>query len=250
MRTIARTWLNIAVLGAGMISATSCLSGSDSDQAPAGTERGACRTDGTCDSGLSCLSDVCVNAGGIGGTGATSGGTSGGSPPAATAGDTGVDSAGGSTSMDPPTGDAGETGEGGSSNVPTDLECRTEASYLICAHAAVTWSQARSYCQSQGGDLVKIDDDAENATLTSALTETGSAWIGANDIDAEGEFVWPDGTAVSSGETSWAMDQPNDNAEDGEDCVVMHSGAGEWNDVGCSETSFADEGISIICELP
>ncbi len=250
MQTLARTWFRSAIVTAGMIAAMNCSDGANQQGAPLGTERGACRADGSCDAGLTCLSNVCVNASGGGGSSSSAGGTSSVTPPTGGAPDTDSSSGAGGEAMTPDDSSAGSTSEGGAPGVPENLDCRTEESYLICAHSSVGWAQARAYCQSQGGDLVKIDDDTEDATLTELLTETGSAWIGANDIETEGEFVWPDGSSVSSGETSWATDQPNDNADGGEDCAVLHSGSGEWNDVNCDETEFAGEGISIICEMP
>jgi hypothetical protein len=249
--TFAQRWLSLGVLGVSMITAVNCSSRSNSQQAPVGTERGPCKMDGTCDAGLTCLSSVCVNASGAGGTPSSAGGTGAiGDPPMG--GDTGTPAAGGTGGGGEPVagGEAGSDGAAGAPTVPPEVECRTEESYLICAHAGLTWSQAQSYCESQGGDLVKIDDTDENTALTAAFTETGSAWIGANDIDAEGQFVWLDGSTVPLDAEPWAESQPNDNAEDGEDCAVLHSGAGEWNDVSCDLTSFGDEDISFICEVP
>ena len=74
-----------------------------------------------------------------------------------------------------------------------------------------------------------------------ADTYSGSEWwIGLNDHDSEGTFVWEDGTTVSY--TNWHSGEPNDYGS-GEDCGQLNFwGDGTWNDQSCSETLY------FICE--
>jgi hypothetical protein len=243
----SRFFVVIGLVGLTSFSiASGCDDGSSNDNAGGtqGAEGQACRADGTCDVGLSCLSNLCVDAGtGVGGTG--TGGT------VATGGSGSNLGGGGGEAGNDAGGAAGaggsESGTGGGTQVPENLDCREEDSYLICGNAGVTWTEAQAYCISKGGALVKVDDTEENQALDELVTESGSVWIGANDRDTEGAFRWPDGSQVVDDDASWRDDgQPND-SEGGEDCVVMDGG--QWNDVGCDETEFEGLGLTFVCEL-
>ena len=61
---------------------------------------------------------------------------------------------------------------------------------------------------------------------------TRFAWVGLNDQNTEGTFVWNDGTCYDYNIT-WSTGEPNDN--NGEDCTWYQDG-NLANDVGC-ETS-------------
>ena len=63
-------------------------------------------------------------------------------------------------------------------------------------------------------------------------------WIGLNDLDEEGNYVWQDGS--SSGYTNWQPGKPIDNPD--ASCVALegcHSGetstckTGGWANLGC-----------------
>ena len=59
--------------------------------------------------------------------------------------------------------------------------------YLLCRDAPKSWQEARSFCQSRGGDLLVIESEEENLWI--AAQNVSNPWIGINDIDTEGEFV-------------------------------------------------------------
>lgn len=257
---MTRFWLGLGTLSLAFVVAGGCSGSSMPDSAPAlGTEGKACRTDGTapCDAPLSCLSNLCVNAGATTGAGGSSGSGSGGSDPTGSGGSDPTGSGGTEPNGDAgsdgtgATGAGGETdpGAGGSTGNPGELDCRTEENYVICGNAGLTWEEAQEYCVSQGGALVKIDNSDENNDLVELVTEDGSIWIGANDRDTEGDFRWTDGSEVTGDNAHWQAEQPND-SEGKEDCAVLHSGGGDWNDVDCASTKFADLGITIVCEKP
>ena len=88
------------------------------------------------------------------------------------------------------------------------------------------WFDARTLAQDLGGDLVTINDQAEQDWL---YEQFGSShyWIGLNDLDVEGSFVWVSGEPV--GYTNWCPGEPNDYL--GEDTVAMGSGSQCWNDI-------------------
>jgi hypothetical protein len=245
--TSSRFLLVIGLVGLTSFSiASGCDDGSSSAGGTLGAEGQACRSDGSCDAGLSCLSDLCVDAGSA--TGGSSPGTGGAEATGGTGSNLG--GAGNGQAGNDAGGAGGEdSGVGGNTSTPVELDCREEGSYLICGNAGVTWTEAQAYCVSEGGALVKINDADENNDLVDLVTESGSIWIGANDRDTEGDFRWTDGSQVVGDNAHWADGQPN-NSGDGENCVVLHADGGDWNDVACDETEFGDQGMTFVCELP
>jgi hypothetical protein len=124
--------------------------------------------------------------------------------------------------------------------------------YLLC-DLELDWDAARQFCEDLGQHLVKIDDAGENAFLTAqattlALNET---WVGLNDLQDGGVFVWHDGTAPVY--TNWNEGQPNN--QNDQDCVEVHvcsdattcgdpDWVGQWNDEECNDDQ------AFICEVP
>ncbi|MFT5679608.1 MAG: hypothetical protein ACI8RZ_000512, partial [Myxococcota bacterium] len=108
--------------------------------------------------------------------------------------------------------------------------CTTSDPYLVCTDA-LTWADASEACTTFGYHLVTIDDATENSAVAALYSST--FWIGFNDHDSEGDFVWEDGSAVTF--TSWGSGEPNDSSN--EDCTHTNwSSAGIWNDYDCSNT--------------
>ena len=92
-----------------------------------------------------------------------------------------------------------------------------------------TWEQAETNAQNLGGHLVSINSAEENAAVR-ALGGSSALWIGLNDIDSEGTFVWSDGSPVTY--TNWVPGEPNDYfgfGVMGEDCTLM-TASGSWNE--------------------
>lgn len=111
----------------------------------------------------------------------------------------------------------------------TDAEATT--CYVILPDAD-SWREARAGCLEWGGDLARIDSDAEN-DLLSEQTE-GDVWLGAGDFLEEGNFRWIDGEPVDD-DGDWAPGQP-DNFENREDCLELRSFDDNWNDVPCTSS--------------
>jgi len=93
----------------------------------------------------------------------------------------------------------------------------------------LTWVDAEAEAVNRGGHLVTINDAAEQALLASLFDPGEQFWIGYNDINLEGEFVWASGEATTY--TNWLPGEPNDNG--GEDAVVMNGipDDSRWNDL-------------------
>ena len=114
--------------------------------------------------------------------------------------------------------------------------CKPDWSYFsgICystSQSCKNWTEAQKTCQRYSANLITVKTQEENVYVQHRLNgEKG--WIGLNDRDTEGKFVWAGNQ--SSNFTYWAPYQPNDFRLN-EDCV--HTlGAGHsfmWNDVSC-----------------
>ncbi|XP_053215421.1 macrophage mannose receptor 1-like [Podarcis raffonei] len=96
------------------------------------------------------------------------------------------------------------------------------------------WSDARTACKKQGGNLASITSKAFQAFLTVHLKSASTdAWIGLNDIHSEHTFLWTDGSGVHY--LNWAKGFPLFRSED---CVFMmkepEKQAGNWKDGPCS----------------
>lgn len=89
---------------------------------------------------------------------------------------------------------------------------------------SLTWASAQAAAVARGGNLVTIDDAAENAYLRSTFSSWDS-WIGLHDTDGTNTFVWVDGTPVSY--TNWNANEPNTPSNDG---AVLQGSSGGWYD--------------------
>ena len=98
-----------------------------------------------------------------------------------------------------------------------------------------TWLAAEADCESDGGHLVVIDDDAEEAYVASL----GTLWIGLTDCLAVPNFRWVTDHPVTT--TYWGAGQP-DNFGGWERGVQMRQLDGRWNDV------HLNAGLPYLCE--
>ena len=91
---------------------------------------------------------------------------------------------------------------------------------------STSWTAAEAEAVSQGGHLVKINDQAKYDLLQS-FVGWAYFWIGLNDIDVEGTFVWSDGTPASF--FQWGSGEP-----DSRDTFYQSSGF--WYDASRART--------------
>ena len=118
---------------------------------------------------------------------------------------------------------------------PCDVEVRGTSAYLICADRRA-WTEAADGCAAVGYTLVVIEDGAEDAFVYGEIDRRGlpDTWIGFNDRETEGRFVWLDG--VPGAYTHWDGGEPNNGGNGGEDCAVLMTADGrrtEWDDRPC-----------------
>ncbi|MBO1052889.1 MAG: hypothetical protein HEQ25_13090, partial [Dolichospermum sp. DET73] len=91
-----------------------------------------------------------------------------------------------------------------------------------------TWQETQAQAQSLGGNLVTINNQAEQDWLVSTFGVNQTLWIGLTDEVTEGTFKWVSGEISTY--TNWLPGEPN-NGWDGEDYVEMNFGSpGKWND--------------------
>ncbi len=132
-----------------------------------------------------------------------------------------------------------------------------DSQYAFC-DVDRTWEKARAHCLERDSDLVIIEDEAEFEFLRSELqVRAGEWWIGASDLEQEGEFRWHDDAPLAADDDRWAWSQPDNgvgnNNNGDEDCVVF-GGAnspvkGEWHDTDC-EVGTLVGATRPLCESP
>jgi len=131
--------------------------------------------------------------------------------------------------------------------------------------SAMTFANAKAAAAALGGYLTTINTLAENTFLTTRFYGTyGNAiWIGANDLNSEGTWVWDNGTTsgddnltdnlcgsngcpisdatwADNSTRKWNSNEPNDyeDGDPGEDCANITNSNGYWNDLPCSNSLY------------
>eukprot|EP01084_Bolivina_argentea_P048113 88667_1 len=106
----------------------------------------------------------------------------------------------------------------------------THREYLLIEDGLFTWSDAQQACQDRfGSDLATIitaEDAKEALRIANTASNQGlDLWIGLNDIDTEGDYVFVEETEcdeadVDCGLVFFKTGEPN-NYDTGEDCVSI-----------------------------
>ena len=81
--------------------------------------------------------------------------------------------------------------------------------YSYFTHTGINWNDARRQCLAWGGDLATFTSPEEYALMHGTITQGKYCYIGFNDIDKEGTWVWADGD--TSTYTKWRPGEPNNN---------------------------------------
>jgi len=123
------------------------------------------------------------------------------------------------------------------------FEAATGRCYRVVA-ARIAWEGAESDCNVWGGHLVSIGDRAED-DLVLDLIDAGiprpvpadagayGSWIGLNDRETRGKFVWSNGDPLTF--ANWRSGSPEPDAAVPKDCVFQYGGSagGQWDDFRC-----------------
>jgi len=141
----------------------------------------------------------------------------------------------------------------------TIISTQTFGGHTYHLLAADSWQDSQSEAQSLGGNLVTVNNAAENDFLYGvfgpiALTNaraTGKVnlWLGTNDMDVEGTWKWASG--LTSSYSNWFSNQPQDNFGDEDFGGIRVRGAtsgvpvGKWIDI-VSDNRLGDLSFGIV----
>nr|BAP16791.1 lectin [Heterodontus japonicus] len=97
-----------------------------------------------------------------------------------------------------------------------------------------SWPEAEAYCKKvvPGGHLVSIHGKEQNMFIAEMFGT--QIWIGFNDRQTEGDFIWTDNSSIKY--VNWNDGEPNNSGD--EDCAEMQVSGG-WNDLPCSSIKLA-----------
>ncbi|XP_070563234.1 neurocan core protein-like [Ptychodera flava] len=114
--------------------------------------------------------------------------------------------------------------------------------YISYKFPIYTYNEARKMCIAFGGTLAVVNNVEEDLYLKGYTEGKYNLWIGANDIESEGEWKWEDGTSMTY--SNWAeLEEQPDFFQKGGDCLqITGYGFHQWNDIPC------DRGNGYICE--
>ncbi|XP_009079447.1 PREDICTED: macrophage mannose receptor 1-like [Acanthisitta chloris] len=106
---------------------------------------------------------------------------------------------------------------------------------------AMPMEKARDFCKKNGSDLAVIESESEKNFLWKYVfyKEWGHKFYIGLSVSLDKTFQWMDGTPVSY--VAWAPNEPNF-ANNDENCVVMYTQTGTWNDLNCGSVEL------FICE--
>ena len=114
------------------------------------------------------------------------------------------------------------------------LHPSNEHVYLLTGNTQ--WPNAEALAVQYGGHLATIRSASENQWLVETftpLTDKVGAWMGLNDIEREGSWVWSSGDAVTY--TNWGPGEPSLAFEDWGELLFRDqgpTGPGDWNNEG------------------
>ncbi|HHO50715.1 MAG TPA: hypothetical protein ENK18_07520 [Deltaproteobacteria bacterium] len=118
---------------------------------------------------------------------------------------------------------------------PCDVAVTGDHVWQICL-SLLTWPGAQAACAADGWHLPSIADASEQADLYSVVAPFSDVfWIGFNDLEAEGTWLWEDDTPTSF--DAWRYGEPNNGGgpyAGEEDCAEIEP-LGEWDDQPCDD---------------
>lgn len=108
---------------------------------------------------------------------------------------------------------------------------------------AMSWEEARAYCESLGGHLAAVTTQEEADYILTLTKSRTDYWLGATDAEEEGVWKWITGETWDY--TNWHFDQPDNDEERENYLCLVTDWQEEWNDA-FNEGAASDLGF--ICE--
>lgn len=106
---------------------------------------------------------------------------------------------------------------------------------------AMTWHEAKAYCESLGGHLA-TSTSAEKNTFLANLTGGDMAWLGGTDENSEGTWEWI--TGENWDYTNWYSGEPSNSNNNEHYLTINFNATVKWNDCNATATSVP----GFICE--
>ena len=103
---------------------------------------------------------------------------------------------------------------------------QTHNGHTYLFSSAGTWDEVQAEAQRLGGNLVTINDAAEESWIRDVFSDSEQLWTGLNDVAIEGQFEWISGESVTY--TNWAPGEPS-NSGGNEDYGVLNY-FNQWHD--------------------
>lgn len=97
--------------------------------------------------------------------------------------------------------------------------------------SSMTYYNAKAYCEDLGRELATVYSASQEDQIRS-LVGNNHVWIGFQDIENEGTFVWDDDERGQSSYSNWWSGEPNNAG--GEDCTAIWYHVDGWNDYPCT----------------
>eukprot|EP00966_Prymnesium_polylepis_P254834 5888001-Prymnesium_polylepis.1 len=121
-----------------------------------------------------------------------------------------------------------------------DLSMYMDGTLTLYRETPLNWTAAEANCVRNGGHLASIHSMMENAIVAS-LCGNDECWIGFNDIEQEGTWVWADGSSANfssfpGGIAPWNPGEPNGRPNEQTDGAYIYPPtniyvvAGAWDD--------------------
>ncbi|XP_035693304.1 uncharacterized protein LOC118427567 isoform X2 [Branchiostoma floridae] len=108
---------------------------------------------------------------------------------------------------------------------------------------AKTHAAARNVCAADGGHLADVREEAVHDFLVRAIRAVNPGrdyWIGLNDQEVEGSWVWSDGGRLGDGDfANWAAGEPNNGYGGGQNCGQLWAYRDFfWDDESCDQEDY------------
>jgi hypothetical protein len=132
------------------------------------------------------------------------------------------------------------------------MDAQGQACYILRS-GQTGFLDAQDICLEKGDlGLARIRSDAQWIAAYSLITDPDNrhAYFGGNDIFAEGNWVYMDGSPMEY--TRWRLrrgdqHQPSRGTTDAQDCIKLIRNSGYWDDAPCDNNS-AEDAYDFICE--